>query len=349
MIKDPNSGLFFFIILIFIVMEYIGLNNITNTYPNISSYKKKSLNEIRLNGLYNGNFLDFQIPSLEDVEVVDGTTFRFIIAIRYSEDDDEIIGLYTSPIFYTELVTSINENNPYFIQNVLNPSLIVSYFLNDITPLYNSLIEFEKEMDVRMVKNLAFLENGVIDYPSIVRYIDWIVSSPKISEIGQNNVLPISTISDYQLATYEPDTMLFSQIDETYKENKLLDLQNRLDNINQSLFEIEDYLKNPDPVKLNAASSIGRIVGSAGIATLQIAKTSLITSVLGKIGLASAFGPIGAAVGLLVGGVLGLIKSKKNKQRQERELEEVLNKLKAEVIILKEQKLNIESEISKIN
>jgi hypothetical protein len=45
-----------------------------------------------LKGNYSENFQDFEIPELGIVEVVDGTSFKFIVELKFGEDDDEFEG-----------------------------------------------------------------------------------------------------------------------------------------------------------------------------------------------------------------------------------------------------------------
>jgi hypothetical protein len=114
----------------------VNLFNIQNPYPIIFNYKKKSLTEIRLDGKFPANFKDFEIPDLSLVEVVEDTSFRFIVQLKFGVDEDEYVGLYTSPVYYKDLVACKDENNPYFIQNSFDETNVVKFNLNEFSNLF---------------------------------------------------------------------------------------------------------------------------------------------------------------------------------------------------------------------
>jgi hypothetical protein len=181
-------------------MEYITLDNQQNTYPSTRSYKKSLLDTIVLTGNYAVNKIDFKLPNLDNIKIVQDTNFRFLLAIKENANS-EPIGLYTSPLYYNELVTSYNESNPYFIQNSFLDEFIVTYNIDDIKTIFSDLQLKEKVSDVRVSKNLFILDDGTYDYNALVRYIDWIVAAVKLSELGTNGVLPLSEIASYTLPT----------------------------------------------------------------------------------------------------------------------------------------------------
>ena len=112
-------------------MEYIILEQQQNTYPTTSNYKKTALDTITLEGNFDTNKLDFDIPTFDPLVIVPDTSFRFLISI---EDT-----IYTSPSYYTELITSYNESNPYFIQSTFQSEFLVKYNLNDIASIIAKL------------------------------------------------------------------------------------------------------------------------------------------------------------------------------------------------------------------
>jgi hypothetical protein len=137
-------------------MEYINLLNIRNPYPTIDNYNKQSVGDIRLVGNFSENFKDFEIPDLSLIEVVDNTSFRFIVELKNSEDDDEFIGIYTSPVYYADLISSKEENNPYPLQNAFNEIFTVKYSVNELTKVYNNLTDLETDLDVKVDRNIFY-------------------------------------------------------------------------------------------------------------------------------------------------------------------------------------------------
>jgi uncharacterized membrane protein YgcG len=172
-------------------MEYISLLDQQNTYPSVINYTLTSIDEITLTGNFDTNKVEFSIPTLDSLIVVPNTNFRFLLSI-----DDKI---YTSPIYYTELVTSINEGNPYFLSGSFFPEFIVKYTPSDIASIIANLkvIENNKKVDVK--KNVFVLGDGSYDYISLIKYIDWVVSPVGLSEIETNGVIPAKQLSQYTL------------------------------------------------------------------------------------------------------------------------------------------------------
>jgi hypothetical protein len=334
---------------IFIGMEYVGLNNLLNRYPNVNSYKKNSLESIELKGVFPQNKIDFEIPPLEEIEVVDGTSFRFVVALRYDREDVDIIGLYTSPVFYTEMVTSINENNPYFTKVALNPSLLVSVNINDITSTYNTITAAELELNVDMQRNIFLLPNNEYNFAEIIKYINWVVSRPALVVFGEKSVLDVPKLAEYDYRRYNFDEGVFEEFDTELNDIRISKLRSQLFDINNTLGEFEEFINNPGKIRLLPDSAIARSIGIVGVSTLNAAKGALVASVVAGVGLGSALGPIGTVIGIGVGSAIGvvrtIIKAKKNKSRQKIELEILLNKIKGEIRQLKERRNTIEEEL----
>ena len=186
-------------------MEYISLLEQQNTYPNIVNYTLTGIDEITLNGNYPTNKIKFTIPKVSDVIVCEGTTFRFLLSISGSGITGS--NIYTSPKYYNDLVASVDEANPYFIQNSFLTEFIVTYNVDDIKTIFSDLQLKEKVSDVRVNKNLFISEDGTYDFIALVKYIDWVVATVKLSELGSNNVLPLSEIASYTLPTSAKSTI----------------------------------------------------------------------------------------------------------------------------------------------
>jgi hypothetical protein len=326
-------------------MEYKGFNALLNKYPNRESYKKDSLETIVLNGIYPQNQIQFKTPPLEEIKIVDDTQFRFVIALRNDRDDIDVVGLYTSPIFFTEMVTSVNENNPYFTQNGVNPQFLVSFYINEIISEYNAYINLEKEIGVDVSRNIFLLNSGEYDFNELIKYIDWIISKPALNERMDNAVLPVPILGNYQYREFNFDTSTFDNINNELNQIRLRQLEGQLFDINEVLGELEEFVNNPDISRISNIEGIRKIVGSVGITALKSVKFSILKGLVAKIGLGATLGPIGIAAGLLVGGISALIGNKKKKQQAEADAEAALNRIKGEIRSLKERRINIENEL----
>jgi hypothetical protein len=333
-------------------MKYVNLFNIQNPYPIIFNYKRKSLSEIRLDGKFPANFKDFEIPDLSLVEVVEDTSFRFIVQLKFGVDEDEYIGLYTSPVYYKDLVASKDENNPYFIQNSFDETNVVEFNLNELTRLYNDLKELEIGLDVKVSRNILYNFDAPNDYTHLIKYIDWIIKKPELNDIGKDGVIAVSDISEYEYAQYVVDSGSFEYVDDTINAIRLAKLENELSNINLSVVEIEDYLLDPDEAKLRVpGGAIAKLAGPTGIKVLSTIAKGTLKTVIAKLVPAALLGPVGiigasvVAAGALV---LKLIGAKKKKERQEEQIEQHLNKLKSELVKIKERRVILTNEIQKV-
>jgi Na+/glutamate symporter len=122
-------------------------------------------------------------------------------------------------------------------------------------------------------------------------------------------------------------------------------LRSQLFDINNTLGELEEFVNNPDPVRISNSGAIARIVGGSGLATLKGIAPSILKGLVAKVGLAATLGPVGIVAGLLLGGISILFGNRKKKKEAEKEAELVLNKLKAEIRELKELRIIIEAEL----
>jgi hypothetical protein len=197
-------------------MEYITLINQQNLYPSIINYVTTKPSEITLTGNYNTNKIVFSIDSLSDIVTVKDTKFRFLLSIEGSNK------IYTSTLYYNELATSLNESNPYFIDGSFRPEFIVNYTIADISEIIKELKVAEKLKNVTITKNIFILEDGSYDYQELIKYIDWVVSPVVLNDLGTNNVLPLSQISDYTIPEIPRPTDNFQNLptaNEVVEEN----------------------------------------------------------------------------------------------------------------------------------
>lgn len=154
---------------------------------------------IRLYGEYTQNFVDFSKIDISNVKVVDGTSFRFFLSIQNTTNDANPI-LYTSKVFYDNLIDSYSNNNPYNVPAASKVSAIVVLTLEGIKQKVESLhfneLNATADNGVLVLKNLFVTSNFDIDIdPSVsdykkavssptytiddvVRYVDWVVQKP---------------------------------------------------------------------------------------------------------------------------------------------------------------------------
>jgi hypothetical protein len=236
---------------------------------------------MRLSGKYvEVNYIDFDIPSVEDITLVPGTTFRFILVIKDSAADFEP-KYYMSDTFYNDIEFSQVENNPYFIRAALKDIFAVTITLDKQIELFNTIKLLDIAAGVKTYKNL-FIGLGddnttggnVIDYEGLVRYIDWVVGPVNpLDNDGTDGVLPVSKIADYEIGSYDAETGEFVSRAEQKLRNKLEDLYDELQAINDTLDQISSEVREPQKKKttilegimlgLSVVSLVGGVSGLA--------------------------------------------------------------------------------------
>lgn len=309
-------------------MEYISLTNLQNTYQSPNGYVKKDEDEIRLNGIYPQNVLDFTIPDISNIIPVDNTKLRFIIALYTNRIDNDFIGYYTSVQFYNDLIVSINENNPYFINSALREEFITKIYVDNLLTIHNKQSVLEKQIGVEMRLNLFYNIDGIPDYNKLIQYIDWLVSPSELDEVEDSGVLPASKISDYSLGKYNYDTNEWGRIDIVNKEIKIQDIKDELSQIDNDIAIIEAFVRNPTENRPKLGSFIAATIGVNGV-------------------LALAAGPVGF-VNLVKSIFSGVGAYQNAKTNEERELLNYLNKLKIELNRLRERKIMLTEELRKL-
>jgi hypothetical protein len=261
-------------------MEYKGLSEYSNTYPNVNSYKNTSATGgITLKGVYpEKNKVDFTIDFLKDFEVISGTSFNFILIIKDSKADIEP-KFYISEVFYSSIELSLIDKNPYFLKQALNDKLFLTVELDKQIELFNSLKFLDIAVGVKQYKNVfvglgqTANDGNVIDYESLVRYIDWVVSPNNPLDFDSGGVLPTSKISNYEIGEWDPDTGDFISKAEMAIRNKLEDLYDELDAINDTLNQIAGEIREP---RLNKPTLLdGIMLGLSVVAVAGAASTGL--------------------------------------------------------------------------
>jgi uncharacterized protein YjbJ (UPF0337 family) len=182
-------------------MEYTRISNLENTYPQSGNYilNKGDKSMSNLYGIYpDKNRLDFKLPSLADIKSVEGTNFRFILAIFKDYQDTKPV-YYTSDKYLNDLIAAAAEGNPYFLQSSFSNSNIVSYVYEDIIKMVDSMKPLEQKSRVDFRINIFSGVSGSVDYDNLVTYIDWLVDKQSPLDDINFGVLEPTTISGWNV------------------------------------------------------------------------------------------------------------------------------------------------------
>jgi prefoldin subunit 5 len=374
-------------------MEYRPIADLDNLYPltenpELAPYNTVAKDLVSFTGLYpDVNKIDIAIKSIKDVQIVANTNFQFIIAVKkYNIDEPEKIQYFTSPSFYSLLETALYESNHYFINSAqgkflyyslplsskrtlsIDAKYVVEFVLEETLKLFStptdpkkkSMRRLENDAGVNFKKNIYFnYSDNSIDYYSLIKYIDWVVSSENLTEIiEQNGVLEASALCDFAYGRLNSNGEFITKA--AYDlETKLQDLQDELDALNVDIGKVEYAIKNPTNAELNLSNvALGLIGGVAGAATIGLGAAVLfggyslaaagISGALSYAAVGAALGPIGIAAGLVVGGLFAIFGSNKNKNAQQKAINEFVQNLKGELAKLKARKTEIETQIEKL-
>lgn len=180
-------------------MQYYRLYDFTNQYPSIGNYITRVPGTVNLYGLYPEiNILPIPIKNLDGIKYVSGCSFRFIANIK-EKDSDNVGVLYTSEKYFKELESSITESNPYFTNQSLQDIFIVDISLERFKDLFKSLTDKENRAGVDMFSNNFVQKQNKVNYTAFVKFLDWIVSPPALSEIDTNGVIPANQLLAFEL------------------------------------------------------------------------------------------------------------------------------------------------------
>jgi prefoldin subunit 5 len=219
-------------------MEYKSIFELPNQYPNIVNYDTQPNSDMILNGVYPVNFLEFTIPSIDDIEVVENTTFKFILQVKETSISDEA-RYFTSPVFYEGFQSAKIENNPYHLQTGLDEGLFVKITLDRQIDLFNKLKLIDLGTGVKQNQNLFLRADNSIDYITLVQYVDWVVGRVNPLDDETNGVIPAEKIADYQIGKYDPETGEFTSI-----QDQAIALQARIDRLNEELVEVQEAIES---------------------------------------------------------------------------------------------------------
>ena len=276
-------------------MEYRNTYNLADTYPDPTKYSSKRVKNMRLTGKYvETNYIDFDIPTVEDITVVPGTTFRFVLVVKDSLADDEP-KYFVSDSFYNDIELSQIESNPYFIRAALKDIFSVTITLDDFIASFENFKTLDIAAGVKTYKNLFIVPDdntigGIItDYEGLVRYVDWVVSPINANDQinGGDGVLPTSKIAEYDIGQYDKDTGEFVSRAEQKLRNKLEDLYDELQAINDTLDQISSEIREPQKKKTTVLEgimlglSVVSLVGGVGGLSKQFKATKAFNTDIG--------------------------------------------------------------------
>lgn len=249
-------------------MEYQNLVLYPKVYPSIDSYGRTLDGTFAIAGKYEqDNVKRYALPNLNELVAVENTSFRFILAIKESDAVDET-QYFTSEIFFDDLLASITENNPYFINNAINPNLFVNVSLDNQKRLFNDLKLIDLATGVKQNQNIFLLNDNSVDYVTLVQYIDWVVSKGNLLDDESNGVLPAEKISDYEIGEYDPKTGEF-----TPDSAKTLALANRLQLLLEELADLEEAIAgitNDMPAEPQKRKTSALDIISLGLGALSV-------------------------------------------------------------------------------
>jgi hypothetical protein len=199
-------------------MEYKRLNNLQNTYPQTGNYisdqflslsrasgllqyesnQVQEKAKINLFGRYaDKNVLPFTTKTLKNLNYVEGTNFRFILAI-FKDYNDTSPAYYTSQTYYNDLNAALIEGNPYFLQASFDSANIVSFVYEDVVNIAKNAVPLELKSRVDFRTNI-FITNGSfeVNHSNLVRFVDWLVDKPSPVDDVNDGVLQAETIAGW--------------------------------------------------------------------------------------------------------------------------------------------------------
>lgn len=175
-------------------MKYIKIAELDNKYPSVNKYTRGTTDgSIVLHGEDITNQLVFNIEDYKTITPIANTSFRFILAIS-KDTNDKTPKLFTSQEYFNDLETSFKTHNPYFI--IESFRFIVNFYYNDLLTLFDTLAVTEIAQSDKVKQNI-FINNGVLDYETLVRYIDWCTTTANLNDLSTGGVLLAKSLGSW--------------------------------------------------------------------------------------------------------------------------------------------------------
>ncbi len=200
-------------------MEYKRITDLQNTYPQTGNYisdqflklsqasgllqyesnDAQEKAQISLFGKYaDKNVLRFTTKTLKNLIPVEGTNFRFILAIFKDYSDTNPV-YFASQTYYNDLNAALVEANPYFLQASFDSANVVSFVYEDVVNIVKNAIPIEQKSRVDFRTNIFVASNGNINLYNLVKYIDWLVDKPSPLDDVNGGVLHPETIAGWNV------------------------------------------------------------------------------------------------------------------------------------------------------
>lgn len=202
-------------------MEYISLDKLRNPYPLdkqkksgviSQTYKTKAGDEIVNQGVYPIAEQSFPQPPQRpenSIEIVEGTTFRFILRINGIR--------YTSKSFARDLERARQESNPYFNETTV-PVIDIS-----TNELVNTGRDYKVGLEyAEATVNRVGLVGG--NPKEIAKYIDSLTKP--ILEEGSDKLTPVSKLGSWNVNISEYDAI--SDTGMGFEFSELLEIEKKL-------------------------------------------------------------------------------------------------------------------------
>lgn len=206
-------------------MSMSNIQDIQNKYPSVNSYKTTTDTIVTLFGKFPVNSIDIETFSLDNINVIDDTSFESIISVV----EDESFKLFTSFPFFKKLEESKNSNNPYLIAEVLQPENILTINLDSIKELHSTLKNLEEKLSdttsyfsVNVRQHIFINSIGEIDYVELIRYIDWALSKSGLSGNTSITLIPSPSLVVYDIEDKLTNTIV-NTVDSTPRSSIIND------------------------------------------------------------------------------------------------------------------------------
>ena len=255
-------------------------------------YSVNKNGKIVVTGLYSQNKYEWDKPNIYDVNWVDNTTLPFIVAIIDNKSPISAPKFFTSKYYYQKLKSAFESTNPnpYFLEESFRVATLVKI---DVTNLVEQVLnnELDERTDKVVIYKNVFvskqydaysnndgdviydLKDYVVDYASLIKYIDWVVKKRNPAagddyntvlneqEIGNHivnrvNILPSPTYDKFAIKILNQDVESFNGLVYTARAIPFLDLSNIITSVFSgqflnALIDIVSGIKKPEGLSWN--------------------------------------------------------------------------------------------------
>lgn len=191
---------------------------------------------------------------------------RIFSNLRVSDNDEIITKLFCSQQYYNDLKSAKSSGNPYFINFSFKPEFLIEINTIPLFEVMDSFLDAELENGVLMKRN-NFITDGTINFENLIKYVDWVVAKPTLSEIDSSGVIPANLLCEYEKGDFDKKTGKWSTAP-TQDSNTTTDNQTT-SNTNTSGGGTSNN-NNNNPPQPNNNSSTNRDLSPFGVAGTYI-------------------------------------------------------------------------------